>query len=385
MKKKVVLAGLNSIKNYGDQFIGECVEYLIQKDNTEIECIHLDLAYQKRNCRFLIYGVLVLIARKIINKNIADKLRYIAMKILYYKNYFRILQSADALIFACGSFKYGTQKLWAQYSIAVECADRLNIPVMFDAMNIQKFDENSWKCLCLKEHANHLCVKMITTRDGYAGVERLKKEYITNKNIRIYPAGDPAFWIPECYMVHKQSKEIIGINLIREDIYKDYKWKNVSETELLLAYCELINTLNKEGIKWELFTNGLPEDYRFGFKIIENLGSENIQNKIVVPRDTKDLARIIAKYRGILGARLHASICAYSLGVPVAGFVWDEKILHFAEMAGIERFFWKKGEFNGEVLYRNLQKVLKSNIDQENRNKWKIDTQKTINEFLQMI
>nr|WP_303181967.1 polysaccharide pyruvyl transferase family protein [Lachnoclostridium phocaeense] len=386
MKKRVVLAGLNSIQNYGDHFIGECVEFLVEICRKETECVTLDLGFCKKNFRFLIYGGIRLLANFLPNSTISYKLVYVAMRIRFYKYYYNILKTADGLIFACGSFKYGTQNLWAQYSIAVECAEKLNIPVMFDAMNVQKYNADDWRCKCLRVHANYPCVKMITTRDGYVGAERLKSDYITSKSIRILPVGDPAFWIPECYGKRKQSGDKVGINLIRGDIYTDYGWRKLSEKQLIEAYSELIEILNREEIEWEFFTNGLPEDYIFGLKVLKNCGmEENIKETIVVPKDAEDLIRVISRYRGILGARLHACICAYSLDVPVSGFVWDEKMLHFAEMARLEEFFLDEEEFTGMELFVKLQKAIRGIYDQKNRENWKRCTQKSINEFLQLL
>lgn len=385
MKKRVVLAGLNSIQNYGDHFIGECVEFLVEICRKETECVTLDLGFCKKNFRFLIYGGIRLLANFLPNSTISYKLVYAAMRIRFYKYYYNILKTADGLIFACGSFKYGTQNLWAQYSIAVECAEKLNIPVMFDAMNIQKYNAEDWRCICLQYHANRPCVKMISTRDGYAGVKRLKKDYITNRNIQILPVGDPAFWIPERYKIKKRYGDKIGINLIREDIYKDYKWENISESQMIEAYSKLITIMNEKAIKWEFFTNGLLEDYAFGCKVLNHCGLANEKGLIVVPQNGEGLVRLIAGYRGILGARLHACICAYSLDVPVAGFVWDEKMLHFAEMTGIERYFCEKGRFNGEELFFRIQKAINGTVNNDVRENWKKSTRRSIEDFLQLI
>lgn len=385
MKKRIVLAGLNSIQNYGDHFIGECVEYLVGICKKETECVTLDLDVRKNNLRFLIYGGLRLLGDFIPSKNVSYKLTFEAMRIRFYRYYYNVLKSADALIFACGSFKYGTQSLWAQYSIAIECAEKLDIPIMFDAMNIQRYNADDWRCLCLQNHANRPCVKMISSRDGYAGVKRLKEDYIRNRDIQILPVGDPAFWIPERYKIKKNPGDKIGINLIREDIYKDYGWDNVSEAQMLESYSQLIVRLCENGISWELFTNGLPEDYAFGCKVLKNCGFDNAKDYIKIPKNAEDLVHIIAGYKGILGARLHACICAYSLDIPMAGFIWDEKILNFAEMAGVNEYFCEKGKFSGEELFVNLQKAINGTVESNVRENWKNRTQESIDYFLQLI
>lgn len=84
----------------------------------------------------------------------------------------------------------------------------------------------------------------------------------------------------------------------------------------------------------------------------------------------------------VFGTRLHSMICAYSLGVPVAGFIWDEKIIHFAEMAKLEDFFLRESEITGKAMYDVLMKALQNKGDVTNREFWKNTTKKSIFEFL---
>lgn len=141
---------------------------------------------------------------------LAKKYEYI-----YSKTLFKNISTCDAIIFSCGSFKYGTQDLWIQYSVIVDYADEHNIPIMFDAMNVQKYDETNYKCLYLKEHLNRPCVKYFTSRDGQAGVNRLQRDYVENSKLIVLPAADPAFWIPETYGVTRNVySQLIGINVI---------------------------------------------------------------------------------------------------------------------------------------------------------------------------
>lgn len=98
-----------------------------------------------------------------------------------------------------------------------------------------------------------------------------------------------------------------------------------------------------------------------------------------------DLVRIESSYKTIFGARPHSMICACSLGIPVAGFIWDEKVVHFAEMVHLEDYFLKEIEVPGKDMYEVLLKVFNSIDDVNNRNLWRNKTKDSIFEFLKYV
>ena len=383
--KRIALAALTDYPNYGDHFIAKCVDYLVRSKGEEYKTFFFNMAKRKKDYRYVIYGFFRILAKFVRNDNLSYKIIFLAMKINLKQYYKKQIKLADAIIFSCGSFKYGTQFLWCYYSLIVECAEELGISVMFDAMNIQEYADSDWRCNCLKKHANMKCVKMITTRDGEYGVNRLKKYYITNQDILLFPVGDPAFWIPECYESKKKESNVIGINVIRGNIFKDYGWRNISEEELLEVYLNLIKCFDREGIQWELFTNGLPEDHEFAQKIRDRITSDG--NSIIrVPDNDKNLVEIICSYRGIVGARLHACICAYSLDIPVAGFIWDEKMLYFSILTNLKGCFVENEHLSGEILFEKMKNAIYNNKELSSvREEWKKKTKDTISLFLDMI
>lgn len=376
--KKIVLMGLVDLENYGEQFLSDTVEYLVGK---KYQTVSVDFRPSKKNIRYLSYWILLVLSKVFSFSQISYKLLYWGISILTRKYYAEQIKNADMIIFACGSYKYRTQKLWAYYSVAIEEAQKLNMPVMFDAMNIQDFDESDWRCLCLQAHTNYPCVKWFTTRDGVAGFEKLKSNYInTDSDIKVEMVGDPAFWIPECYGVRKSnSAKKVGVNLIRSKIFLQYGY-NITEEQLFDFYCGVIYKLEESGIEWELFTNGLEKDYQFGKMVLKKSGME--ERNIVVPGSAKQLVDLIAEYKAILGARLHACICAYALDVPLVGLIWDEKLLRFSQIAGIESLFLTEEELNSEHFYEKFTAALDFSYDKIIREEWKQKTKCTIKQFL---
>ncbi len=380
-KSRVAVMGLASINNYGDAFILKCVAYIVNElGNYEAEIV--DFEPSMNLLRAFFYYFFLSISKIIPDEKLSARIEFAAVKIRCKKYYSNLLKNMDGLIFGVGSFKYGTQKLWAYYSLAVGIAQKLGIPVMFNAMNIQKADQSNWKCKFLLKHTNLSCVKMITSRDGSYGVERLKKEYHVRGDIICKGVGDAAFWIPECYHTCKNPHaQKVGINLIYGNIFIRYG-NCLTEEELLNVYCGLLRKLDKEGIEWELFTNGLTSDYDFGRKLLEIYGNKEL--KIRIPTSDLDLLQMIRNYKIILGARLHACICAYALDIPFVGFIWDEKLLYFSKMAGLEQFFVKEKDLTADMLFIRVMSMISNNMEhyREKRLEWKNLTKQMISVFL---
>ena len=305
-------------------------------------------------------------------------------KSYYSKALYPEIERSDGIIFAGGSFKYGTQDLWARYSAIVDYANKHHIPVMFDAMNVQKYDATDFKCRYLKEHLNRECVRYFTSRDGEPGVKRLELDYAENNTgLKILPAADPAFWIPETYHVKRnKNADTIGINVIAPDRFRVYGG-TLQPSDIKAAYLIMLDRLTEHGFSWQLFTNGMQDDNVYAFELSKhyNLTEQGIH----IPKSDTELVNMEANYRAIFGARLHSMICAYLLGVPVAGFIWDEKIIHFAEMARLKELFLEESTVTGDAMFEVLMKALQREDDAENRHYWKNTTKNTIYEFLSSI
>ncbi len=376
---KIAIIGFTEYENLGDQFIGKTVEYLVkQYGAVETEVIDFQIDRNKREVAFAL-RLLHKISRMMKFDKLSDRLCIKKYQSYYKKTIFKSLLNVDGLIFACGSFKYGTQDLWAQYSAIIEYANNHSIPVMFDAMNVQKYNDSDFRCEYLKKHLNYPCVKYFTSRDGEAGVERLKTDYITDGKMKIYPAADPAFWIPETYHIRNRGGHTVGVNVITPDQFLAYG--GTLKPEIVKnAYLEFLQILTKNGFEWQLFTNGLAADNEFAKELAQCCDVKG--DDVICPTSDVELANLEANYMVVFGARLHSMICAYSFGVPVAGFIWDEKITHFAEMAKLDGLFLKEYEITGKAMYEVLMKALQRKEDIKNREYWKNTTQKTIGDFL---
>jgi len=147
-------------------------------------------------------------------------------------------------------------------------------------------------------------------------------------------------------------------------------------------YCQLLEYLDKKNIPWELFINGMRKDYLFGRKVLEKYGNQDIE--IVCPSSAIEAVKKISSYKVILGARLHACICAYSLDIPLAGINWDEKLKHFSEIAKIEDLFFSEKTIKNNSLGEKLVYLYENgySYDKEIRNYWKNQTGSSLCAFV---
>lgn len=300
-----------------------------------------------------------------------------------YNSYFKkMIADTDAVILSVGMLKFATQESSYFFDMITRECQRKCIPVMMSAMSIAKPDRNDWRYHQLVRAINRECVKSITTRDGIDGLALLRDFYIKSRNIVIDYVGDPALWIPDVYQVNRNLRGgVIGINLIRKNIYADYGEQIFNPTQLINLYKGIIEELEKRGYEWELFCNGMPEDYAVGVELLQTLGLPS--NKLKrAPKNGIDLVNDISKYKAVFGARLHACITSVSLGVPVAGLLWDKKLHYFSKTMGIRQFFSEGTDLKAAIIVDKLEAAMKYDLDIINRDRYKQRTAKSIRDFL---
>ena len=382
MHKKVAVVGLYSLPNMGDQMLCETTIFLLKKICKDIEIIKLDVFPKKRTDRTVIERIERRLSSRMIKKakkrfeyKDGSKRRYVyerrMWKMQVFRYYEKTLKEADAIVFAGGGFvKFRTQGLNYYTEMIIEIAQKYNIPVMMNAVGIEGYNEQDFRCMSLKKHINSNVVKVITTRDN---VELLDNYYIYNKNIKTDLVGDPALWAPDCYNVHKnQSSTKIGINIIRENIFKDYGNRLTAE-EMLSFYIQLISELEKRSVEWVLFSNGMKSDQKFGRKLLDKLGMSEDERMISPPTRAEELLETIKGFKCIFGARLHACISSYALGVPVVGFIWNEKTELFARQIKKDMNFFNENNLDVCIIVDRLLEAAEEDYDKNildyNRNK----------------
>ena len=361
--------------NLGDPVIGETSKYLIEnicekngiKANIRLHSLFppnasIDFPFIKR------------LRRKCgrPKSNIKRMYIYLLFRLYYMLNwkfrkyYSDILKNSDLVVFGGGGMlKYYSQAFWASDWCILNYCHKKNIPVYFNAIGIEGYDDNNFTSRLIKKMLRKTNIAGITTRDD---IDSLNKFLPNNQNKVV---GDPALFSKELYG-SAEKKDIVGINTIRAGIF-NVNGFDTNEDDVIDFYCAMIERLDKDNIKWQLFTNGVKSDYKIAEAILKKI-NVNKTDEILVPRpeQTMELIQTISKYSGVIAGRMHAIIIATSYGIPTVGQIWNEKIKWFSRHIGAEsRFFYPDDMKNYDVVYESFKKALLQGNDNLNTDRLK--------------
>lgn len=277
-----------------------------------------------------------------------------------YSRDYAMVECADLIIFAGGGIiKYKREDFYAYIAEIVECAQKRDIPVYFNAVGIEGYDETDEKCQLLKNALNSPCVKGISVRDDE---KTLRHSYLTpNNNIWTKQVMDTAFFTKKVYRVSAdKTSHVIGLGITRSRLFEDHGMSQINKEFQLRFWKEIINLLEQKGYRWKLFVNGFKSDFDFAQEVLEYVGKGEEGEKYLVPRlaEGQELVETIASFQGIIAGRMHANIIAYSLGVPSIGLVWNDKLLYWGNLIGYPERFIENGNFQAEIIVNALKKSI---------------------------
>ncbi|WP_181258082.1 polysaccharide pyruvyl transferase family protein [Vibrio splendidus] len=396
MNKKIGLVGLYSIKNMGDPLICETTRHILDEKKNKLDIVEVDAVPRGRESykgldsfKYIISVFLIRYFYPQLFKIFkSTSLRYyaesFAWRLRVHSYYERTLSDLDAIIFTGGGFlKFKNQGLNYYVEQIVEICERRGIPVMFCGVGIEGFDLNDTRCLKLKNTLASGCIKSVTTRDF---IEILQNDYLKDLSVHRAQVGDPAFWTPECYGIvrSKNLEPLIGINVIRGNIYRDYG-NSLSFDELKNIYKELVLKLENQGANWVLFSNGMEADQVFGKQILSELGMPIKDNLLSEPNSPKELVEMVSKFDVIFGARMHACISAYALDIPVVGLIWNEKTSRFAELTKQRDMYFTEDEIDLDIMVSKLLNSSSLNYDKNARASLKESTYRELNRFINIV
>ena len=379
-RKKIVLVVLKN-DNIGDSVIADTCEYLIRNIDNTLDVSLLNLLpepkdWKKHRVRY----TYTYPKWKQIFKFLKYKL-FSMRGTKIYKFYEQKLKNSDGVVFAGGGIiKHTREAFWNPIHTIVNYCDKHRIPVYFNAVGIEGYDEKNFFSRVIKNTLNKDIIKKITTRDDIDCLGR----YVEDKT-KLQLVGDPALWVKEAYpdFKYNQNNTKIGIGVIRGRIFTDYGF-DFSEELVLKSYVNIIKTLEKEGFEWQLFCNGRESDYLMGQNILENLNITDTKKFFAPsPKTSEDLINLVSNYKGTVSARLHANIVAVALGIPTVGFVWNDKLKLFSQQLGIENRFLEPTLFSdAEFVVKQLKDAIVNGYQQDVIDKLKTETKINLEQFI---
>lgn len=359
--KKIVFAGLYNELNYGDPILANCTEWLcLQNGNYSDVCrIAIDQ---------LSYNFCEKILARIIWRIPLKKIRERALYFFNYRNFKKIYQkelrqASIVVVVGGGLIKFKNQFFGASLAALLDVANDVYVPVVFNSVGVEGYD-SSWRCQFLKKMLQKKSLKYISTRDD---LSLLSEMYFNGSpQIPCKLTADSAVWAAECYGVKKDvSSSKIGIGTCREKLFEDYGYP-ISSDELLAFYEDLVIRL-KSIYDVEIFTNGLPQDNIFAFKLQKKLMNRGLNVSVKIPKNAKDLVSIISSFKAIIAARLHACIVAYSLNIPAIGLVWNEKLRLWGNNINAEDFFISYDQINASNVMNKILYAMSKGYDTQRR------------------
>ena len=389
----ILLIALESINNVGDEMLRATTEHILRsslpvKVKIEVAQLKPAFSYIKENYKFrwFVSAVINKLRMKLRLANCYG-IRNLFYKIAYKKYFDDRIKTSDYTILPVGMLKYSTQDFSYVFHLINKLATKYGKPVLMSAMSPQKANETDWRYHQLVEAVNMPSVKMITTRDGQKGVDIILKDYLRRDIICDY-VGDPALWIPECYGIEQRKNRgvikspYIGINIIREGIFDDYN-KSFTDEKMFQLYVQLIELVNAKGWKWAVYTNGMASDWLVLRKLQQRMG---FSEEHVIPQynSAKDYVTKIAEFDAVFGSRLHACITSVALGVPVVGFIWENKLKYFSDTMGIAQFFFAPQDMTAEKIVNKMEEAMQFDFDFENRDRYKQKTEESFKRFIEL-
>jgi polysaccharide pyruvyl transferase WcaK-like protein len=179
------------------------------------------------------------------------------------------------------------------------------------------------------------------------------------------------------------QKNCIGLGVVRERLFEDNDVA-FSKEEMLKLWSELYMNLLNKGYDCKLFCNGALSDFRFLEKLREYIADRYHITPDYVPRPetVEELTGILCSCKGVIVARLHASILSYAYDIPCVSLVWNHKQTMFGEQTGHEQFFITSKDFHADLIIERLIDAMAQKPDPVSKQKYCSTTQKYIENFL---
>lgn len=335
----------------------------------------------KRPHRKIVYRKKInILLVEIVNRNlgdmvIAESTSYLVQRALPYflrkhcvlRHYniasedYEMVQTADLIIFVGGGIiKYRQEKLYPYVEAIVDCAREWQIPVYFNCVGVEGYDEEDERCQALKRVLNYDCIKSVTIRDDF---DTFQNYYLDNQMTKLAPAIDPVVYLPEVYGRNRDtSSHTVGLGIARWRIFEDYGISEVDRQFQLDLWKGIIDLLEERGYQWKLFVNGLRSDYDFALEILEYVGRQGDEYLIQRPAFTGELVDAVASFEAVIACRMHANIIAYAMGIPSIGMVWNDKMLFWGERIGYPERFLKKEEFVSEIVVDRMEQGIREGV-----------------------
>lgn len=358
---KIGLIGLPFDDNLGDPIMIENIQKIIrQKLTIQVDFVVVDLLARDRQEKRSLGNLLLRKISGFTERYISEKLsqnvnhkRFIHFEKEAVSAHFKEqLQDCDiAIVVGGGIVNFRTNRFVNFLLTVVKCSEQLEIPCILNALGIEQgFDLSFPNCQLYQRALNNPWIRAISTRDHLDTL----KQYVTGDTPIALVADSACFTYP-LENGGEKNKSLIGIGIIRPEIFDSYK-----NRRLKTSYINLINSLivklKQQNEAFQIFTNGNQADFDFARSLKEKheLADNFLADR---PQSSAELKLIVASYKKILCSRLHAAILAYSADTPVMGIDWNGKLKSFGNQIYQKTLFYYPDEVTADKLLAILYDI----------------------------
>jgi len=394
---KAVVVGLIEDTNIGDRILIESARYLYSLIHPEFEYEVFDLkgrsskgTTETESFHAFFYSglvavkkIMVMLVKKVAGKRERD-LRNIYTYCLWQIRKQRAaaffetkLKDTDLIIFGGGGIiEYEHYDCYLHLDLITTIAEKYSIPILYNAVGFNgniRADDFRYKLLYGALNSGQ--VKYISVREY---PEKLQRILGGNAGFNIRCVCDSAVWSREAFGINTNSgkeRMIIGVNVIRPQIFNEHGCA-IAEEDVYRLYSNIINELERRNLRWQLFTNGVDSDYAMGECLLNKLGIKDENAILPVTNNPAEYLQRLTVYAGCICARMHASICCYSLKIPTVSLSWNEKINHFYSAIGYSGRCFSPREFEAVTIVDRLQSAIADGYDRKRYDEYR-DTVKT--------
>lgn len=360
--KRIAFLGYHTDRNLGDPLICQTVEHIYRDMLAEetqwirlnlrdcFEGVPMNFGNRLRKCIFVF-------CRKASHHSQWPLWNNVRV-CMAARGYDSLLKDADWGIAAGGGvIHYRTHDSWIGVCAFIKACHKRNIPLVLNAVGVEGFERNNHRCRLLSRYLCFENVKYISTRDDFS---TLQQYLLDAPSVRIDKTVDPAIFCSQVFHIEKdQHSRIIGVGLIRPTIFIDYQ-ADYDMNRLPDYYAELCHGIEQMGYEWEFFTNGSIEDLAIVPSIEEILGKKI---HVRIPHTAEELVATIARYKGIVSARMHSCIVAYALNIPAVAFVWNEKLAFWGKNIQKTRNYMTVDKLDASLALEILKEDLEKEYD----------------------
>lgn len=336
----IVLFNVKYSNNVGDGIVAETTEYVLKHldPNANVTCFDLGGRTEFGGSGIASPSFLKQIVHKFLGllpSKISDPLRvFLTQKALFGQvgeKWADAIECADHIIIGGGQLIADTDLYFPiRLNMIMQLAQKFNTPIYIHAVGVSNSKNFSDIGRGMMEDIfkNNPLVKYVSVRDVLS-----QTHYHDAFDVMANIVPDTGLFSADTYGVsvcHENTGQTVGIGVMSAEAVHSHT--SAADKKVVLSvtdYIDLGLSLVKQGYRPVYFTNGAPEDH----EVLEQVQAQFPNPSEVCfaqrPITPKDLVHIIAGCSKVIAHRLHATIIATSLGLPIIGFQWDKKLKSF--------------------------------------------------------